>query len=508
MPAIYATVHRKGPPGEKLREIEPDANKEVVVKKINNLRSNVRKEKKKYDQSLKSGASADDVYRIKLWYYDLFNFVHDQCTPRESSSNLDSDDENSCESEDSSNADEEYSSNSVSTDSNEARSTSSNNNSSHQPKPCKTKRKDESIANEVLESVRDHFKRPGPIVTEDRCDIIGKNVAMKLRALDAKQIIVAEKLINDLLFEAEIGNLTPEHAYINIRDILKQNQRSYVPAQQYRQHVYQSSPTSNRAYTPKVVALREPEVVASKESEATDPDVEATDPDLQQDRCPKRMKKKQKTAPEDDKFLEVLNKSIKSREQYEVVNQDEERLFMMSLNSNPATASKVVQKRRSQNPPELQEANKHMNIAFSTLNSELQSKKHQEDKENDDTGLFCKLLAKQLRDFPKEERDELMYEIHGLIINKRHRSSGRVLQPAISSPIYSRSSSAHGSYYSNDSLPRNISPSSHFIQQRSLYSDTSPQIIINRPSSSRSSPTRPTTQDISHQTLPVDQQSI
>lgn len=140
-------------------------------------------------------------------------------------------------------------SNSVSTD-NEARSTSSNNNSSRPPKPCKTKRKDESLANEVLESVRDHFKRPRPIVTEDRCDIIGKNVAMKLRALDAKQIIVAEKLINDLLFEAEIGNLTPEHAYINMRDIFKQNQRSYVPTQQHRQHAYQSSPNSNRAYTP------------------------------------------------------------------------------------------------------------------------------------------------------------------------------------------------------------------------------------------------------------------
>ncbi|CAG4939098.1 unnamed protein product [Colias eurytheme] len=88
----FIEIYRK-----KLREIEPDANKEVVVKKINNLRSNIRKEKKKYDQSLKSGASADDVYCIKLWYYDLFNFIHDQCTPRESSSNLDSDDENSCE---------------------------------------------------------------------------------------------------------------------------------------------------------------------------------------------------------------------------------------------------------------------------------------------------------------------------------------------------------------------------------------------------------------------------
>lgn len=71
---------------EKLREIEPDANRDAVVKKINNLRSNIRKERKKYEQSLMSGASAEDVYRTKLWYYDLFNFINDQCTSRESSS--------------------------------------------------------------------------------------------------------------------------------------------------------------------------------------------------------------------------------------------------------------------------------------------------------------------------------------------------------------------------------------------------------------------------------------
>ena len=79
---------------EKLREIEPDTNKSVVVRKINNLRSNVRKENR-YEQSVKSEASADEVYHVKLWYYDLFDFLHDQCTTRESSSNLDND-EDSC----------------------------------------------------------------------------------------------------------------------------------------------------------------------------------------------------------------------------------------------------------------------------------------------------------------------------------------------------------------------------------------------------------------------------
>jgi hypothetical protein len=77
---------------------------------------------------------------------------------------------------------------------------------------------------------------------------------MKLRALDATNLCVVEKLINDLLFEAEIGHLTPDHAYINMRDNLRQHQRSYVPAQQYQQQVhYQSSPIFNESYAPSFV---------------------------------------------------------------------------------------------------------------------------------------------------------------------------------------------------------------------------------------------------------------
>lgn len=82
---------------------------------------------------------------------------------------------------------------------------------------------------------------------------------MKLRALDATNLCVVEKLINDLLFEAEIGHLTPDHAYINMRDILRQHQRSYVPAQQYQKQVhYQSSPISNKSYAPSFVSSGSP----------------------------------------------------------------------------------------------------------------------------------------------------------------------------------------------------------------------------------------------------------
>ncbi|CAK1600781.1 unnamed protein product [Parnassius mnemosyne] len=45
----------------KLKESEPTATKDDVIKKITTLRSNVRREKK-YDESVKSGASSDDIF--------------------------------------------------------------------------------------------------------------------------------------------------------------------------------------------------------------------------------------------------------------------------------------------------------------------------------------------------------------------------------------------------------------------------------------------------------------
>jgi len=73
---------------DKLKELEPNATKDTVVKKINSLRSNIRKEKKKYEESLKSGASADDVYKPTLWYYNLFDFLGNQDIPQSSYANL------------------------------------------------------------------------------------------------------------------------------------------------------------------------------------------------------------------------------------------------------------------------------------------------------------------------------------------------------------------------------------------------------------------------------------
>ncbi|GAB1868471.1 Protein stand still [Camponotus japonicus] len=44
-------------------------------------------------------------------------------------------------------------------------------------------------------------------VIEDEYDAIGRNVAAKLRNMRLDQRIIAEKLLNDILFEAQLGNL-------------------------------------------------------------------------------------------------------------------------------------------------------------------------------------------------------------------------------------------------------------------------------------------------------------
>lgn len=73
---------------EKLKVVEANADREMVIKKINNIRSSYRRELKKVRLSMKSGAGSDDVYTPTLWYFDLLSFLCDQETPREIKSSL------------------------------------------------------------------------------------------------------------------------------------------------------------------------------------------------------------------------------------------------------------------------------------------------------------------------------------------------------------------------------------------------------------------------------------
>lgn len=61
----------------KMRSVDPRADKNSVIRKINALRTAFRREFKKIRKSEKLEQSGDKVYTTSLWYYDLMKFVVD-----------------------------------------------------------------------------------------------------------------------------------------------------------------------------------------------------------------------------------------------------------------------------------------------------------------------------------------------------------------------------------------------------------------------------------------------
>jgi hypothetical protein len=64
---------------------------------------------------------------------------------------------------------------------------------------------EQSFTDEVPRTVKEEFNTPR--VAEDRFDVFGKLVAMKLRSLPKEEMLLAEKYISDTLFHAEMGDL-------------------------------------------------------------------------------------------------------------------------------------------------------------------------------------------------------------------------------------------------------------------------------------------------------------
>ncbi|XP_068212540.1 uncharacterized protein [Palaemon carinicauda] len=190
----------------KLKEIEPDADETLVKKKINSLRSNVRKEQRKIESSMKSGASADNVYKPSLWYFKLFDFLKDQDNTRSSVSNLSSENDNDevivgdpC-------AEENDLTPNVSQEDRREPNRPTPSTRISRPGPGNKRKSNDDISDDILSTVRDHFKQPQPQI--DCCELLGKTVTMKMRGIKDRRLhIMFEKKINDLLFEAEMCTL-------------------------------------------------------------------------------------------------------------------------------------------------------------------------------------------------------------------------------------------------------------------------------------------------------------
>nr|CAH7760233.1 unnamed protein product [Callosobruchus chinensis] len=78
------------------RKVDPNADRDIVSKKIQSMRGSFRKELKKFEKFKRSGASSDDQYVPSLWYFDLLMFTREHETATESFDNIvdDSDREN------------------------------------------------------------------------------------------------------------------------------------------------------------------------------------------------------------------------------------------------------------------------------------------------------------------------------------------------------------------------------------------------------------------------------
>ncbi|GBP63737.1 Putative uncharacterized transposon-derived protein F52C9.6 [Eumeta japonica] len=165
---------------------------------------------------------ADAVYVPKLWYYKELSFINDQNAARASVSNMDEKEESADEEQQIEQQHMNIENNSQPNEQLIHPNEESDNdgsiagNSARRPKPKRTN--DDNLVNSVLQSVNDHFKRPRDEVSkEDRHDIYFKSIANKLRDLPRQQRMLAEKLMNDVLHEAEWGNLTLDFKVINTK---------------------------------------------------------------------------------------------------------------------------------------------------------------------------------------------------------------------------------------------------------------------------------------------------
>ncbi|KAF5270362.1 hypothetical protein FQR65_LT05550 [Abscondita terminalis] len=70
------------------KTINPEANRDYVVKKIQSFRGSFRKELKKVEDSKRSGAGADEIHTPTLWYFDQLVFTIDQELPTPSVCNI------------------------------------------------------------------------------------------------------------------------------------------------------------------------------------------------------------------------------------------------------------------------------------------------------------------------------------------------------------------------------------------------------------------------------------
>ncbi|XP_078038570.1 uncharacterized protein LOC144470867 [Augochlora pura] len=214
---------------QKLREVNPVADKETVIRKINTLRTAFRREYKKVRSSQRMIKNPRMRYRSSLWYYDILKFVAEQ---NEGSS---PEDDREMVKNPTVPVDGYHEPMFVQADVDKIEPPSPVPSREPSPEPTfqpviletegsyarrisssvsgvdvfKRKLQQENYPDRpVKEPTREMSPRPfATCVTDDEFDTFGRYVANKLRKSMPRQSIIAEKMIADVLLRANLGTL-------------------------------------------------------------------------------------------------------------------------------------------------------------------------------------------------------------------------------------------------------------------------------------------------------------
>ncbi|XP_031847777.1 uncharacterized protein LOC116433635 [Nomia melanderi] len=213
----------------KLREVNPVADKETVIRKINTLRTAFRREYKKVRSSHRMVKNPRLRYRSSLWYYDILKFVAEQNEgssaeedrdivknptipmdgyqePMFVQTEVDKIEPPSPVPSPEASPDPNFQPVILETEGSYARRISS---SVSGVDVFKKKLQQENYQDrQSNDPTREASPRPfAACVTDDEFDTFGRYVANKLRKSMPRQSIIAEKIIADVLLRANLGTL-------------------------------------------------------------------------------------------------------------------------------------------------------------------------------------------------------------------------------------------------------------------------------------------------------------
>lgn len=106
---------------------------------------------------------------------------------------------------------------------------------------CKPAKRKASAENELLVLARNRLLNTPNVREEDQYDTFSKTIGHKLRNLPTPQSIHAQKLISDIIYEAELGTLSRHTTIVNRNPAYEQQQQQQHPFMEsdvYRSYDY------------------------------------------------------------------------------------------------------------------------------------------------------------------------------------------------------------------------------------------------------------------------------